>query len=200
MNRLGTTPPEPATSHVIRTIIDIDAPPERVFDALTDPAELAEWWGGDDETVRECEAEVRPGGSWTVHTVDRDGTERTTGGEYRVVDPPRRLEHTWHSTGDPGESIVRYDLEPLGVDGAGGTRLTVTHTSPVMLATATPLTWTSSLLRLMERLTHSDPVRVLHADHLHAQRHRAVQPRRAHLRHLLAPADGSHHLPWHADR
>ena len=125
-------------THVVRTVIDIAAPPARVFDALTDPRELAAWWGGADgaQRVLDCDADPRPGGAWHVRTVGPDGAERETAGEYRVVDAPRRLEHSWRATDDDDASVVRYDLEPLDVGGADGTRLTVTHTAPAALLAA----------------------------------------------------------------
>jgi uncharacterized protein YndB with AHSA1/START domain len=116
-----------AAPHVIRTVVEIAAPPERVFESLTDARELGEWWGGDDSRVVDSESDVRPGGAWQVRTVDGDGAERTVGGEYRVVDPPHHLEQSWQSTDDAEPSLVRYDLEPAEVDGTVGTRLTVTH-------------------------------------------------------------------------
>jgi uncharacterized protein YndB with AHSA1/START domain len=116
------------TPTIVRTVVEIDAPPDRVFEALTDARELAGWWGAGDARVLDSESDVRPGGTWRVRTIDRDGAEHTFGGEYRVVDPPHRLEQSWQSSEDAEPSLVRYDLEPLDVDGAPGTRLTVTHT------------------------------------------------------------------------
>jgi uncharacterized protein YndB with AHSA1/START domain len=127
-------PPQPMThgetpARVVRTTIEIAAPPKRVFEALTDARELATWWAGDDARVLECDADLRPGGSWHVRIIDGDGAERAFDGEYRVVDPPHRLEQTWRASDDGDASIVRYDLEPLEVEGGTGTRLTVTHTA-----------------------------------------------------------------------
>jgi uncharacterized protein YndB with AHSA1/START domain len=119
---------------VVRTVVDIAAPPEQVFEALTDANELAAWWGRDESRVVGSEADARPGGAWQVRTVDRDGTEQTFGGEYRVVDSPHHLEQTWQGSDDVEPSVVRYDLEPLEVDGTDGTRLTVTHIETVAMS------------------------------------------------------------------
>jgi len=139
-----THPTEPVTRPdalppVVRTVVDIAAPPAQVFEALTDPRELAAWWGGDGARTLDSQADARPGGAWRIRTVDPDGTERTVGGEYRVVDAPSRLEHTWRAADDAATSVVRYDLEPLVVDGADGTRLTVTHRAPTALASTLSL-------------------------------------------------------------
>ncbi|HKG95167.1 MAG TPA: SRPBCC domain-containing protein [Gemmatimonadaceae bacterium] len=145
-----TTPPP----RVVRTVVDIAAPPARVFEALTDPRRLAAWWGGDGARVLDCDADVRPGGAWRVRTAEPpNGAEREAAGEYRVVDPPRRLEQSWRATGDEGPSVVRYDLEPLDVGGADGTRLTVTHTGPsAPSACATRMRLTRALAGLGHRV------------------------------------------------
>jgi uncharacterized protein YndB with AHSA1/START domain len=141
-----------ALPHVIRTVLDIAAPPARVFEALTDPRELTQWWGGERAHVRDCTADARPGGAWRVRTVDRDGTERCVSGEYHTVDAPRRLEQSWRADDDAGSSTVRYDLEPREVNGTEGTRLTVTHTSPVTMAVAaSPAAWAPALGVLVAR-------------------------------------------------
>lgn len=128
-----STPAEPTVpaddAPAVRADVEIAATPERVFEALTDPAQLAEWWGSDDtHRARDWEADVQPGGRWRARTTDADGREGSVGGEYRVVDPPRVLEHTWEPSWDAAPSVVRYDLAPTPVDGRPGTRLTVTHT------------------------------------------------------------------------
>jgi uncharacterized protein YndB with AHSA1/START domain len=122
------------SSQVVRTVVEIAAPPERVFEALTDARGLADWWGGHESRVVDSEADARPGGAWQVRTVDADGTEQTFGGEYRIVDPPHHLEQTWQSSDDAEPSLVRYDLEPLEVDGTDGTRLTVTHIETIAMS------------------------------------------------------------------
>ncbi len=48
--------------------------------------------------------------------------------------------------------------------------------------------------------TNPDEHRSTHVDDLPPVRHRAVEPRRAQLRHLLAAAHGPDHLPRHADQ
>jgi uncharacterized protein YndB with AHSA1/START domain len=119
--------------HVVRTVVEIAAPPERVFEALTDPRELGTWWSDDDTQRTDCASDPRPGGSWHVRTFGPDGTEQVFAGEYLVGEPPSRLVQTWRATDDAESSIVRYDLEPVEVGGSDGTRLTVTHNDAVVL-------------------------------------------------------------------
>ncbi|HEX3159242.1 MAG TPA: SRPBCC domain-containing protein [Gemmatimonadaceae bacterium] len=118
-----------ATEGVVRTDVEIAAPPERVFQALTDPRQLAAWWGSF-ETYRthDWAVDARPGGQWSTRTTDAAGREGTLHGEYRLVDPPRRLEYTWRASWDDvAGTTVRFDLEPAEVGGVSGTRVTVTH-------------------------------------------------------------------------
>ena len=128
-----SSPPTPfgpydATRDAVRADIEIAAPPERVFEALTDPAQLAAWWGSEEtHRARDWQADVQPGGHWRARTTDAAGREGTLGGEYRVVDPPRVLEHTWEASWDEAPTIVRYELAPTHVGGVPGTRVTVTH-------------------------------------------------------------------------
>ncbi len=121
--------PFDATRDAVRADIEIAAPPERVFEALTDPAQLAAWWGSaETHRAHDWQADVQPGGRWEARTTDATGREGTLGGEYRVVDPPRVLEHTWEASWDEAPTIVRYELAPARVGGVSGTRVTVTHT------------------------------------------------------------------------
>ena len=119
---------------VIKAEIEIAAPPERVFRSLTDPAELAAWWG-DDAMYRtfDWKVDLRPGGSWSTRARASDGTEMTLGGEYHEVDPPRLLVYTWRPSWDGFvETTVRCELQPTTV----GTRVRITHTGFVDRATA----------------------------------------------------------------
>lgn len=106
----------------------IDAPPERVFRALTDPEEVPAWWGvpGAYRTT-EAEIDLRVGGRYRfTGTSERLGTFEV-GGEYREIDPPRRLVYTWNPGWDDGAegSVVTLSLEPRD----GGTLLRVEHTA-----------------------------------------------------------------------
>lgn len=122
------------TIDVVRTEIEIAAPPERVFRALTDPRELGAWWGDGTYRTHDWRLDPTPGGAWSARTVDRDGLAGTLAGAVRIADAPRRLEYTWRASADDAESVVRYDLEPVRVDGVPGTRLTVTHVGPTATA------------------------------------------------------------------
>ncbi len=111
----------------IETEIHIAAPPERVFQALTDPQQLLQWWGqqGIYRGTR-WNTDVRPGGKWRSEGVsDRDGNPFHVEGEYLQVDPPRLLEYTWIASWTGSiKTIVRMELEAK----SGGTMLRLRHT------------------------------------------------------------------------
>jgi uncharacterized protein YndB with AHSA1/START domain len=116
-----------ALDETVQSTIDIAAPPERVFDALTTPEQLGSWLGPNEELSCDWSVDLRPGGSWAATTTDAAGRPGRMHGTYLVVDRPRRLELTWNDHHELGESRVRFDLVPTEVAGEPGTRLTVTH-------------------------------------------------------------------------
>jgi uncharacterized protein YndB with AHSA1/START domain len=115
----------------VHAVVEIAAPPERVFQALTDPRELEAWWGSDDwYRSHDWVVDPRPGGQWSVRTTSATGGPGSTvRGEYIVVDSPRVLEYTWRASWDDfSPTTIRFVLEPAVVDGVAGTRLIMTHT------------------------------------------------------------------------
>lgn len=110
---------------VILASVEIAAPIERVFRALTTGADVTEWWGSPD-TYRTTAwtGDVRPGGRWKAEGVGADGQAFSVEGEYLEVEPPRRLVHTWRAPWDGNsETRVSFKLDPI----EGGTRVTLRH-------------------------------------------------------------------------
>lgn len=140
----------------ITTTVDIAASPERVFAALTDPQELAAWWGSDDTyRTRDWRIDARPAGEWSARTIDPSGNEGSIHGEFIVANAPHVLESTWHASWDGRASTtVRYELAPVIVHDAPGTRLTVTHTG-FNAFTASACSRTSYAITLMSILETS---------------------------------------------
>ena len=123
MATVAITPEQDA----VHVEVFIAAPPQRVFEAITDPRQLVQWWGqkGMYRTTN-WSTDLRPGGKWLCEGVsDQNKGPFTVRGEYLEIDPPRLLVHTWiPSYSDSASTTVRWELEPV----AGGTRIRVAHT------------------------------------------------------------------------
>jgi uncharacterized protein YndB with AHSA1/START domain len=116
----------------IQAEIFIAAPPERVFQALTDPEQMPKWWGQSDMyRITQCKAEPRAGGKWSSVGVGADGSTFRVDGEYLEVDPPRLLVYTWiPSFAGQIKTVVRCELEPRAVHG-------LQHRGPQKMGTGT---------------------------------------------------------------
>jgi uncharacterized protein YndB with AHSA1/START domain len=105
--------------------ITIQAPAERVFEALTDPAQRVAWWGAEGRfQAKEMESDLRPGGQWTMRGSGMGGRPFVVKGEYRKVERPHLLEFTWLPDWQEEalETVVRFDLTEQ--DGVTTVRLT----------------------------------------------------------------------------
>lgn len=108
----------------ILATVDIAAPPERVFRALTTD-EVTRWWGSED-TYRTTEfaADLRVGGAWHAKGAGASGPPFIVQGEYLELDPPKKIVHTWRPDWDQGPATtVTYLIEPTML----GSRVTVRH-------------------------------------------------------------------------
>lgn len=127
-----TTPPKLSTARAIADVsagmilatVEIAAPPERVFRALSSD-EITQWWGSPDlYRTTEYWADLRVGGSWRASGRGADGKPFSVGGEFLEIDPPRALVQTWKPEWDGGhETTLRYTLAAI----PGGTRVTIRH-------------------------------------------------------------------------
>jgi uncharacterized protein YndB with AHSA1/START domain len=117
---------------VVVAEIFIAAPPARVFEAITDPKQTAQWWGQKGMyRLTETSGDVRVGGKWRSAGIGNDGKPFHVEGEYLEIDPPRLLVHTWNpSYQNIGNTIVRWELEPRDVHG-------LQHAGPARLGTGT---------------------------------------------------------------
>lgn len=91
----------------------VDAPRERVFTMLTEPVELAKWWGPHGFTTPEVELDLSVGGRYRLSMQPPDGDLFHLSGEFREIDPPDRLGYTfrWEEpTPDDRETIVTLSL------------------------------------------------------------------------------------------
>jgi uncharacterized protein YndB with AHSA1/START domain len=103
---------------------EFDAPRGLVFEALSKPEHVRNWWGQADSTLVQCNMDFRPGGKWRFVERDKDGQEWGFRGELREIDPPEKIVQTFEFEGLPGHiSIETMRLQDLS---GGRTRVTVT--------------------------------------------------------------------------
>jgi uncharacterized protein YndB with AHSA1/START domain len=103
--------------NVVTAEIFIAAPPERVFQAITDPTQTPQWWGQQGMyRITAYKGDVRVGGKWSSVGMGADGKSFRVDGEYLEIDPPRRLVYTWISSYmGPQTTTVHWELEPREV-------------------------------------------------------------------------------------
>src|SRR4051812_22434060 len=72
-----------------------DAPRPLVFEAMTRPEHVKQWWGrlGEGYSVPVCEVDLRVGGKWRFVNRHPRG-EAAFHGEYREINPPSRVVFT----------------------------------------------------------------------------------------------------------
>ena len=91
------------------------APLERVFSLFTDPATLPYVFSPDPGSVTVEKYEFRKGGRYSIAVRQDDGSSVRFQGEYREIDPPRRVVNTFEVDQFPGASAVETDeFEPVG--------------------------------------------------------------------------------------
>ena len=95
----------------------LDAPRERIFRALTEPAELARWWGPNGFTTPEIALDLSVGGGYHFVMQPPDGELFHLSGEFLQIDPPSLLVYTfrWDEPDpDDRETVVRLSLAAVG--------------------------------------------------------------------------------------
>jgi len=68
-----------------------DAPLKAVWDAWTDPEQVAQWWGPRGFTLTTHSKELKPGGTWNYTMHGPDGTDYPNTTLYHEVEPYSRL-------------------------------------------------------------------------------------------------------------
>jgi uncharacterized protein YndB with AHSA1/START domain len=124
-----------------------------VYEALTNAAQLAKWWGPQGFTTPSVDLDLRVGGSYRIAMQPPDGDLFQLSGEFREVDSPARLAYTvrWEPP-DPAdrETVVALSLHERDEE----TEVLLTHGE---FATQARLAlheegWTESLGRLEQVL------------------------------------------------
>jgi uncharacterized protein YndB with AHSA1/START domain len=121
--------------------IEVEAPPDRIWQLLTDPAELPRWWPD--------AAELEPGVGGRVVLQFGPGN---VAGEITRWQPPSELGFTWVPSNMPGVRLhVSFTVDDLG---DGRSRVSVVHTgfedAPAEAREAVVGGWAHFLPRLAE--------------------------------------------------
>ena len=112
---------------VITKIVNASA--EDVFDAWTDPLQIAAWYGPEGFINDVHEFEAREGGEYRLTMNSPDGRMHELRGTFKTIQKPTKLVFTWvwvngmGESGDDAETLVTVELKPLGTK----TEMTMTH-------------------------------------------------------------------------
>jgi uncharacterized protein YndB with AHSA1/START domain len=95
----------------------LDAPCERIFSTMTDPAELARWWGPHGFSTPEIELNLSVGSGYRFTMQPPEGHPFHLAGEFLEIDRPWRLVYTfrWEEPDpDDRETVVMLRLDVVG--------------------------------------------------------------------------------------
>ena len=82
------------------------APRHLLFDAITKPEHVRNWYGPSYLTITTCEIDLRVGGKWRYVLQAPDGSEHAFSGEYLEITAPERLVCTEWYEAIPGAEYV----------------------------------------------------------------------------------------------
>jgi uncharacterized protein YndB with AHSA1/START domain len=136
----------------------IDAPRSLVFEAWTDPEQVAHWWGPHGFTNPVCELDARPGGAIRIDMRGPDGTLYPMTGVYREIVEPERLVFTSVALDEEGNPLFEVLNTVSFAEQDGKTTLTTRARVVESTPEAPPYLegmeagWTQSLERLADHL------------------------------------------------
>lgn len=110
-----------------------DAPVKAVWDAWTDPKQVAQWWGPRGFTLTTHSKDLRPGGSWVYTMHGPDGVDYPNKTLYYEVEECARLVYD-HGGNDDRPPLFRVTV--LFSEQKGKTKMEMTMTLPTPEAAA----------------------------------------------------------------
>lgn len=131
----------------------LERPPQRVFEAMTDGEQVAEWWGPEGFTCSEATLDARLGGAYQIAMQPPVGELFHLVGEYIEVHPPFRLAYTfrWEPPDpDDRETVVRAALHAR--DDATEVKLTQGPFATEARRNLHQAGWSETLVRLASHL------------------------------------------------
>ncbi len=127
MTPTSPTPPPPPTDKTARSQtdsisfeFDLHHSPQKVWRALTDPDQLAEWLL---PVVNLPPYKLEPGAAFTFKTQPYPGWDGTVKCRFVEIEAQRKLSYTWVVGDMEIETVVTFTLMPTG--GGAGTRLSL---------------------------------------------------------------------------
>lgn len=96
---------EPGSQEIIVTR-EFDAPRDVLFQAMTDPKAIPEWWGPSYLTTVVEKMDVKKGGVWRFVQRDPEGNEYAFNGVYHEIVAPERMVYTFEWEGLPGHILM----------------------------------------------------------------------------------------------
>jgi uncharacterized protein YndB with AHSA1/START domain len=131
----------------------VQASPQRGFEAMTDPEQVAMWWGPEGFTCPAVSLDPRMGGAYRIAMQPPEGELFHLAGEYLEVEPPSSLAYTfrWEPPDpDDRETVARLVLRER--DGAAEVELTQSPFATEARRELHRAGWTDTLARLASHL------------------------------------------------
>ena len=89
------------------------ASPQQVFDAWTDPAQFAVWFGTKGTLVTDVVMDVRVGGEWAAMMIIGTDSTIAWSGTFVELDPPLRLVLTLQDRPGPEHEVCTVELSAV---------------------------------------------------------------------------------------
>jgi uncharacterized protein YndB with AHSA1/START domain len=116
----------PKTDTSLRVSRVIQADPETLFSAWTEPDRLMHWSCPEGSTVTDARVDLSVGGSYRIRMRGSEDDIHTAVGVYREITRPHRLVYTWDWEEEDyamGETLVTVEFKEV----EGGTEVVLTH-------------------------------------------------------------------------
>ena len=105
----------------------LGAPIDRVFQFVTQPENLTQWWGPEGMTVPEGNLDFSRLGPWDSVMMDSEGQKYKVSGTVTAINAPTLVSFTWawHDENDQRGHESRVTIELI--EQSGGTLFRLTH-------------------------------------------------------------------------
>jgi uncharacterized protein YndB with AHSA1/START domain len=112
----------------------IEAPREAVFEAWTDPKQMARWWGPNGFTNPVCEMDAKPGGAMRIVMRAPDGVDYPMSGVFQEITAPDRLVFAAAAQDHAGNPLLEWVSTVSFAEEGSKTRLTVAESAGAVTA------------------------------------------------------------------